>query len=89
MWEAFAEHAEDRDIPVLLNHRCVAINHTGGRVESVVVNADGERERVPGVDAVLSSIPLPDLIEASTRPPRPRCAPRRAGCATATSAWSR
>ncbi len=58
MWEAFAEHAEERGIPVLLNHRCTAINHTGGRVESVVVNADSTETEYPA-DAVLSSIPSP------------------------------
>ena len=57
MWEAFADAVAERGIPVQLNHRCVAINHDGGRVESVVVEANGHGSEHP-VDAVLSSIPL-------------------------------
>ena len=29
MWEAFADWVEERGIPVRLNHRCVAIKHSG------------------------------------------------------------
>ena len=78
MWEAFRDHVEERDIPVLLNHRCVAVRHSAGKVESVVVRSDGE-EREYGVDAVLSSIALPELVE-SLDPPAPaevRAAARR------------
>jgi protoporphyrinogen oxidase len=78
MWEAFTEHVEERGIPVLVNHRAVAVRHSGGRVESVVVETDGRREE-HDVDAVLSSIALPELIEALD-PPAPsevRAAARR------------
>jgi protoporphyrinogen oxidase len=78
MWEAFRDHLEEREIPVHLNHRCVAVRHAAGKVESVVVRNDGE-EREYGVDAVLSSIPLPELVE-SLDPPAPtevRVAARR------------
>jgi protoporphyrinogen oxidase len=69
MWEAFADWLEGRDVPVLLNHRCVGIGHTGGRVESVTVESDGVQSEHE-VDAVLNSIPLPALIEALD-PPAP------------------
>jgi protoporphyrinogen oxidase len=78
MWEAFREWVEERGIPVLVNRRCVAIRHSGGRVESVLVSSDGS-EREHDVDAVLSSIPLPELVE-SLDPPAPaevRAAGRR------------
>ena len=57
------------------------------RASSCATTAD---EREYDVDAVLSSIPLPELIE-SLDPPAPRRGARRGarGCATATSAWSR
>jgi protoporphyrinogen oxidase len=69
MWKAFADWVEQRGVPVLLNHRCVGIGHSGGRVESIAIETDGtggEHE----VDAVLNSIPLPDLVEALD-PPAP------------------
>jgi protoporphyrinogen oxidase len=69
MWEAFADAVEERGIAVRLNQRCVAINHNAGRVESIVVQRDGHEERLP-VDAVLSSIPLAEVIQ-SLDPPAP------------------
>ena len=78
MWEAFADWVEERDIPVLLNRRCVAIKHAAGRVERIVVDEDGV-ESTHDVDAVLSSIPLTELVEALD-PPAPaevRAAARR------------
>jgi protoporphyrinogen oxidase len=69
MWEAFRARVEERGIPVLLNHRCVGIIHEGGRVRSIVARTDGRDVERP-VDAVLSSIALPDLI-AALDPPAP------------------
>jgi protoporphyrinogen oxidase len=69
MWETFQDWVEARGIPVLLNHRCVAIRHDRGIVQKVVVQTNGTR-RECDVDAVLSSIALPDLIE-SLDPPAP------------------
>jgi protoporphyrinogen oxidase len=69
MWETFQDWVEARGIPVLLNHRCVAIGHHGGRVESVVAQTNGTL-REWDVEGVLSSIALPDLIE-SLDPPAP------------------
>jgi protoporphyrinogen oxidase len=69
MWEAFTESVEARGIPVLLNHRCVGIKHSSGSVESVVIQSNGtQHERA--VDAVLSSIALPELVECLD-PPAP------------------
>ena len=83
MWESFSDWVQDHDIPVHLNHRCVGIRHDSGRVESVVVRADGE-EREHDVDAVMSSIALRDLID-SLDPPAPievQMAAERLGTAT-------
>jgi protoporphyrinogen oxidase len=69
MWERFRERIERRGIPVLLDHRCDAVRHRDGRVRTIVVDADGERMERP-VDAVLSSIPLSELI-LGLDPPAP------------------
>ncbi|HYZ76574.1 MAG TPA: NAD(P)/FAD-dependent oxidoreductase [Gaiellaceae bacterium] len=69
MWEAFQQRIEERGIPVRLNHRCTAIAHDGaGRVESIVVRTNGSELELP-VDAVLSSIPLSELLLALDPPP--------------------
>jgi protoporphyrinogen oxidase len=61
MWERVRDRVEETGIPVELRSRCVALRHTDGRVESVVIrHEDGEREHQ--VDAVLSSIPLSELV---------------------------
>jgi protoporphyrinogen oxidase len=69
MWERFTELVEERGIPVLLNHRCEALLHSGGRVRSILVDSDGVCVERP-VDAVLSSIPLSDLV-LGLDPPAP------------------
>jgi protoporphyrinogen oxidase len=62
MWEAFSRAVEERGVPVRLNHRCTQVRHDGaGRVESIVVGTNGDAVELP-VDAVLSSIPLVDLV---------------------------
>jgi protoporphyrinogen oxidase len=61
MWEAFQEYVERAGIPVELNHRCVAIRHDGENAQSVVVQTNREEFEQPA-DAVLSSIPLNELI---------------------------
>jgi protoporphyrinogen oxidase len=61
MWDGFRRRVEDRGVPVLLNHRCAGIRHDGGRVESVVVQSNGNTVE-HAVDAVLSSLPLKALI---------------------------
>jgi protoporphyrinogen oxidase len=69
MWETFATRLRAADIPVLLNHRVVSVRHSGSRVESVVVETNG-REVTSPVDAVLSSIPLSELVQRLD-PPAP------------------
>jgi protoporphyrinogen oxidase len=69
MWEAFAERAEEFGIEIELNRRCVAVNHSDGRVESVVVRQNGNVFE-HSVDSVISSIPLSELV-LSLDPPAP------------------
>ena len=69
MWETFAERLRAADIPVRLNHRVVSVRHSGSRVESVVVEANGREQESP-VEAVLSSIPLSELVQRLD-PPAP------------------
>jgi protoporphyrinogen oxidase len=69
MWEAFRARVEESGIPVRLNHRCVSIAHAGGRVERVTVETNGHQIE-HGVDGVLSTIPLGELV-LSLEPPAP------------------
>lgn len=69
MWEAFAAHAEENEIPVHLKQRCISLAHADNRVESIVVQENGHI-REHSVDAVVSSIPLSELILALD-PPAP------------------
>jgi protoporphyrinogen oxidase len=61
MWERFAAHAEKAGIPVHLKQRCVALRHSEGRIDTIVVRSNGGTTE-HAVDSVLSSIPLKDLI---------------------------
>ena len=61
MWEAFRARAEERGVEVQLNHRVSAIQHEHEVVHSLTIEIDG-RSRDVGVDGVLSSIPLSDLV---------------------------
>jgi protoporphyrinogen oxidase len=78
MWEAFRDRVESRGIPVHLGRRCVAIHHASGRAHRVVLAADGIQSECD-VDAIVSTIPLPDLLEAlvPAAPPHVRAAARR------------
>jgi len=69
MWEAFADSVERKDIPVRLNHRCVALKHQDDHVESIVVRTNGHVTEHP-VEAVVSSIPLSELVY-NLDPPAP------------------
>ena len=60
MWEAFASSVEEAGIPVRLNHRCISIAHSTGRVEGLTVRNGDDFEHA--VDGVLSSIPLSELV---------------------------
>jgi protoporphyrinogen oxidase len=61
MWESFRWLLEERGVPVYLNERCVALRHDGRRVERIVVESGDERREIE-VGAVLSSIPLSELV---------------------------
>ena len=54
---------------MLLNHRCVAIRHDAGRVESVVVRTDGEEREHDGRRGALEHRRFPSWSRRSTRPP--------------------
>jgi protoporphyrinogen oxidase len=69
MWEAFAAFAQEHSIPLHLKQRCVALKHSEGRVTSIVLRENGDLHE-HGVDSVLSSIPLSELI-LSLDPPAP------------------
>jgi protoporphyrinogen oxidase/predicted dehydrogenase len=69
MWDAFAERVEESGIKVHRNERCVAVRHSGNRVHSVVTRQNGDSFEY-GVDSVISSLALKDLV-LSLDPPAP------------------
>ena len=68
MWEEFQRRAEDGGVPVRLRHRVDSVRHQAGHVTEIVVSHEG-RENVVPVDAVLSSIPLSELVLSLDPPP--------------------
>jgi protoporphyrinogen oxidase len=68
MWETLARRLEDAGIPVHLNQRCVSILHENGQVGSILLRSPAGTVEQP-VDAVLSSIPLTDLVRCLDPPP--------------------
>ena len=71
MWEAFAAYAEGNAIPVHLRQRCVGIQHSENRVNSIVVRQNGDTTE-HSVDSLVSSIPLSELIRNLDPPAPPR-----------------
>jgi len=69
MWEAFAECVQAKGVALRGNSRCVSIRHAERHVDSIVVQSNGDRDE-HAVDAVVSSLPLRDLIQ-SLDPPAP------------------
>jgi protoporphyrinogen oxidase/predicted dehydrogenase len=61
LWNTLSARVEERGIPVELNHRCTALNHNRGRIESIVVRSNGDLTE-HAVDSVVSSIPLKELV---------------------------
>jgi protoporphyrinogen oxidase/predicted dehydrogenase len=61
MWEAFAAYVENAGIPVHLNHRCVGLRHSDGRLDSVLMRSNGDIQE-HSVESVISTIPLRELI---------------------------
>ena len=68
MWEAFAASAARRGVPVETGASCVSIGHDGKRVNSIVVRQRGV-EVEHDVDAVVSTMPLRELVRALEPPP--------------------
>ena len=69
MWEAFSADVRDHGIAIHLSQRCVSIKHADSKVHSIVLHQNGfvfEHE----VDAIVSSIPLSQLI-LNLDPPAP------------------
>ena len=61
MWEGVRRRVEERGIPVHLNHRATALHHEHDIVRGVTVESEGRAIDL-AVDAVLSSIPLSELV---------------------------
>jgi protoporphyrinogen oxidase len=70
MWEAFHRRVEELGIQVELEQRCVEIAHRDGHVERIQVRSNGDVKE-HAVDAVLSSIPLSELVLSLQPPPPP------------------
>jgi protoporphyrinogen oxidase len=68
MWERMAERVDSRGIPVHLNRRVTSIRHEHNVVGEITVESEGRSVEVP-VDAVLSSIPLSELVLQLDPPP--------------------
>jgi protoporphyrinogen oxidase len=68
MWAEFERRAREGGVPVRLRHRVEAVRHQAGHVTEIVVSHDGGETVVP-VDAVLSSIPLSELVLSLDPPP--------------------
>jgi protoporphyrinogen oxidase len=70
MWERFRDRVEARGVPVHVQRRCVTVRHERGRVTGIELEHEGQITE-HGVDGVISTLPLPDLIEAlEPRAPR-------------------
>jgi protoporphyrinogen oxidase len=69
MWETFRERLEVRGVPVHLKRRCVSVKHEGDRVVGIGLETEGSVSE-HGVEGVISTLALPDLIEALD-PPAP------------------
>ena len=68
MWERCAQAVEDRGARVLREHRVQAIRHEGGRAMSVVsLTPNGSVEF--RCTSIISSMPLPSLVESMTPSP--------------------
>jgi protoporphyrinogen oxidase len=68
MWERMQARVEDRGVPVRLHQRVLAIHHEHNVAQGITVQRNGTVSDVP-VDAVLSSVPLSDLVLSLDPPP--------------------
>jgi protoporphyrinogen oxidase len=63
MWEIFRDRIEQNGIPVHMKERAVALKHDGKRIQSIVTRSNGDVYEY-GVDALLNTIPLNELVRA-------------------------
>jgi protoporphyrinogen oxidase len=70
MWRAFARLVEECGVPVRLEQPCLALEHDGGRVTSVLVGS-GQEEVVHEVENVVSTMALQDLVRRLRPAPPP------------------
>ncbi|MGH3607641.1 MAG: FAD-dependent oxidoreductase [Pseudonocardiaceae bacterium] len=69
MWDALRDRVVRSGISVRLNHRCVGLLHSNGRIDRVVLRSHGNHLE-SRVDGVLSSLPLSVLVSClQPRPP--------------------
>ncbi len=61
LWETLTEQLEAAGTKVHLQRRVTGITHNAGRAETIIVT-EGDGEHEYGVDSVLSTIPLSELI---------------------------
>ncbi len=69
MWEAVANRAIQGHVPVVLGATVLNLHHQASLITAVEFSKDGQTERIP-CSAVISSMPLRELIHALT-PPAP------------------
>ena len=63
MWERCADLVRDRGALVLMEHPVHAVRHRRGRAESVVARTGADDVEI-GCSSVISSMPLPSLVES-------------------------
>jgi protoporphyrinogen oxidase len=70
MWNAVKAEIERREGRVRLGVEVIALRRTGARIDSVVVSAGGRDEVVPA-SAIISSMPITELVKRLDPPPEP------------------
>ena len=70
MWERCAELVRDRGARLLMEHRVHSVRHRHGRAESVVARTGADDVEI-GCTSVISSMPLPLLVESMDPAPPP------------------
>jgi protoporphyrinogen oxidase len=70
MWEACRSAVEKAGGDVRMRHEVVALHHRDGCVESVTASTHGAEETI-ACDAVVSSMPIGELVQRMVPPPPP------------------
>jgi protoporphyrinogen oxidase len=70
MWNAVKAEIEQRRGLVRLGAEVIALRRTGVRIDSVVVSAGGREDVIPAT-AVISSMPVTELVKRLDPPPEP------------------